>query len=64
MDEADRAERQEQLARDMALAVRKKVIHPTGYCANCDEPTGGVCCCHECGEDFEKRMAADKRNGL
>lgn len=66
MDEADRAERQEQIARDHALEFRASVPAPTGFCFNCgielDKKT--QCFCDlDCRDDFEVAQAARLRNG-
>lgn len=57
-DEADKAEHQEELARQAALLVRYRVgPKPTGFCLNCgddlDPPKRW--CCVECREDWAKR---------
>ena len=57
-DEADKAEHQEELARQAALVVRKKIGPKwTGFCANCGEVLEMPLrwCNAECREDWESR---------
>lgn len=70
MDESDRATQQEELARAKALAFRRAVPSPTGFCLNCGEslPPGHSFCEAEadgdgCARDWEKARAARLRNG-
>lgn len=58
MDEADKAERQEEMARQAALIVRRRVGPTfTGYCLNCgaelERPYRW--CDGDCREDWVKR---------
>jgi len=58
MDEADKAERQEEMARQAALIVRRRVGPKyTGYCLNCgaelERPYRW--CDGDCREDWVKR---------
>lgn len=70
MDESDRATQQEELAREKALAFRKDVPRPTGFCLNCGEPlppNQPFCTADAdgdgCARDWEKARAARLRNG-
>lgn len=65
MDEADRAEMQEQMARDLALSVRRPVPVRHGHCMSCGEPLAAelVYCDRDCQIDHEKAEAARARNG-
>lgn len=58
MDEADRAEEQEEMARQYALIVRRRVGPTyTGVCLNCGETTERPrrWCNEDCREDWVKR---------
>lgn len=64
MDYAEHAEHQEQLSRDIALSMRKRVEKRTvGICANCKVLSDPVFCCVECREDWQKRRDSQIRNG-
>lgn len=57
-DEADLAEHQEELARQYALLVRKRIGPSyTGFCLNCGEITESPLrwCNADCREDWDKR---------
>ena len=57
-DEADKAEHQEEMARQAALMVRHRVgPRPTGFCLNCGELIEPPLrwCDSECREDWVKR---------
>jgi len=59
MDEADRAERQEQMARDAALKVRRPVpsVEANGECHHCGDivPDGVRWCDAGCRDGWERR---------
>jgi predicted nucleic acid-binding Zn ribbon protein len=67
MDEADRAEQHEQMARDIALAQRKPVPPSAahGHCMNCGTPLAAelVYCDRDCQIDHERAESARARNG-
>ena len=46
-----------------SLSVRRTVMRAVGNCYNCGNECHGVFCSSECGEDFESRSKARKRNG-
>jgi hypothetical protein len=64
MDEADRAEHQEELARQAAISRRKPVPKHDGRCLNCRKESEGAYCDDECGVDHRKREAGRERAGL
>ena len=58
MDDADRAEAQEEMARQAALEVRRRVGPTyTGFCLNCGEPLKRPYrwCDGDCREDWVRR---------
>ena len=55
MDEIDSANKCSEHYLNVAKKNRRPELKPCGYCWNCEEPTNGVFCCFECGQDFEKR---------
>jgi predicted nucleic acid-binding Zn ribbon protein len=67
MDEADRAEQHEQIARDIALRRRKPVppAEAYGHCMNCGMPLDAklVYCDRDCQIDHERAELARARNG-
>lgn len=57
-DDADRAEEQEQMLRQVAMATRRRDGPAfTGFCANCGEPIAPPLrwCDVECRDDWTKR---------
>jgi hypothetical protein len=46
-----------------SLAKRKAVPEKTGFCLECEEPTGGAFCSKECREDYETRERINKIKG-
>lgn len=67
MDDIDRAQAQEEMARDLAIRAAiasAPVLPPTGACHWCDEPVaaGARFCNTECCRDFERDQNAVKRN--
>lgn len=67
-DFADLASEREELDRDLALLnslFHNETLAPMGYCYNCDESLPeGVCFCDiDCRNDFEARLASQKRSG-
>ena len=60
MDEIDRAQHQEQMYRDIAIAAAKRqpknTISPTGYCHNCGEEVDNpkLFCDGNCASEWEK----------
>ena len=65
MDDADRAEHHEQMARDYALGLRKPVPVHHGHCMNCGAPLLPelVYCDRDCQVDHERAEAARAREG-
>jgi len=63
-DEAEMAEHQEQLARDIALKHRVIETHEPGVCLSCKEPIDkGRYCNADCRIGHEKYVATLKRTG-
>ena len=46
-----------------SLSVRRTAMRAVGNCFNCGDECHGCFCCAECGEDWEMRTKASKRNG-
>lgn len=67
MDDAERAEMHEQMARDIALSLRKPVppLAAHGHCMNCGASLSPelVYCDRDCQIDHERTQAARARNG-
>lgn len=68
MDDIDRAQAQEEMARDLAIRAAiaaAPVLPATGACHWCDAllPAGARFCDSECCRDFEREQAARRRNG-
>lgn len=64
MDEADKAEHQEELARQKAISYRKPVPKHDGHCLNCGEKSAGAYCNTDCRKDAERFDRARELNGL
>lgn len=64
-DDADIAAEQEARFREEALwrAKQHQRLPRRGRCYNCGEPTEGVYCDVQCGKDYERQKAAERRNG-
>ena len=63
-DEAEMAEHQEQLARDLAMRYRIVESNPEGICLFCQEPISqGRYCDGDCRSEHEHQLDAKKRNG-
>jgi hypothetical protein len=63
MDEADKAEHQEELARQVAISRRKPVPKRHGLCLNCGKKSPGAYCDSECRDDAERFERARQRDG-
>ncbi|MCK9386078.1 MAG: hypothetical protein M0Q15_15825 [Nevskia sp.] len=65
MDDAERAEHHEQMARDFALSLRKPVPVHRGRCMSCGKALEPelIYCDRDCLIDHEKAVAARMRNG-
>ena len=46
-----------------SLSVRQPHLRAVGHCWNCGSECHGCFCDSECGEDWEMRTKASKRNG-
>jgi hypothetical protein len=67
MDDIDRAQAREEMDRDLAIAAaRKNVLLATGECHNCGAtvPDGWCFCDADCRDDYEREIAARRREGL
>lgn len=49
--------------KEVQRKAREEHLEPTGFCHNCESPCEGLFCDKECRDDYEKYMAALKRNG-
>lgn len=63
MDDAEKAEHQEELARQAAINRRKPVPKHDGHCLNCGENIGRAYCDAACREDDEQFQRTRHRNG-
>lgn len=66
MDDIDRAQAQEQMQRDAAIAAaRAGTALATGHCHHCGRRLGALqrFCDSDCRDDYERIAAARRRNG-
>ena len=67
MDDIDRAQQREEMDRDLAIAAARQNALPfTGDCHNCGAsvPDGWRFCDSDCRDDYEREIAARRREGL
>jgi len=56
-DPGDLGSAAEEVDRARALAYRKPVLTPCGFCYNCGEPIPGVYCDKDCESDHLRRCS-------
>ena len=62
-DIIDNAQESADMLLRASLSVRQPHLRAVGNCFNCGDECHGCFCCAECGEDWEMRTKASKRNG-